>query len=76
MISVIDTGRGMPPDVRDSLFTAQAMSSKSLGTGLGTKIVKDVIDAHGGRITVQSEVGKGAAFEIFLPLDPEAPTPS
>ena len=76
MISVVDTGRGMPSEVRDSLFTVRAMSSKSLGTGLGTKIVKDVIDAHGGRITVRSEVGKGAAFEIFLPLDPEAPPPS
>jgi signal transduction histidine kinase len=76
MISVVDTGRGMPSEIRDSLFTVRAMSSKSLGTGLGTKIVKDVIDAHGGRITVQSEVGRGAAFEIFLPLDPEAPPPS
>lgn len=76
IISVIDTGRGMPHDVRDSLFTAQAMSSKRLGTGLGTKIVKDVIDAHGGRITVQSEVGEGTVFEIFLPLDPKSPPPS
>jgi signal transduction histidine kinase len=76
MISVIDTGRGMPPDVRDSLFTAQAMSSKRLGTGLGTKIVRDVIDAHGGRITVQSEVGGGTVFEIFLPLNPKSPPPT
>jgi signal transduction histidine kinase len=75
-ISVADTGRGMPPEVRDSLFTTQAMSRKRLGTGLGTKIVKDVIDAHRGRISVESEVGKGAIFQLFLPLtQEEAPTP-
>lgn len=75
-ISVADTGRGMPPEVRDSLFTTQAMSRKRLGTGLGTKIVKDVIDAHRGRISVESEVGKGAVFQLFLPLtQEEAPTP-
>jgi len=68
LISIADTGRGMPPEVRDSLFTVQAMSRKRLGTGLGTKIVKDVIDAHRGRISVESEVGKGAVFQLFLPL--------
>jgi signal transduction histidine kinase len=72
LISVVDTGRGMPPEVRDSLFTAQAMSRKRFGTGLGTKIVKDVVDAHRGRISVKSEVGKGAAFHLFLPLTQEA----
>ena len=72
LISIADTGRGMPPEVRDSLFTAQAMSRKRLGTGLGTKIVKDVVDAHRGRISVESEVGRGATFKLFLPLTQEA----
>jgi len=70
LISVADNGRGMPPEVRESLFTVKALSSKRFGTGLGTKIVKDVIDAHRGRITVESEEGKGTTFHIFLPLDP------
>ncbi|MDR4494221.1 MAG: PAS domain S-box protein [Nitrospirales bacterium] len=65
---VADTGRGMPPEVRDRLFTPQAISTKKEGTGLGTKIVKDVVDLHHGRIRVESEIGKGSTFYILLPL--------
>lgn len=70
VISVSDTGRGMPPEVRDRLFTSQAISTKPRGTGLGTKIVKDVVDAHKGSINVESELGKGTTFHLRLPLDP------
>ena len=75
-IEVVDTGRGMPAEIRDSLFTASAMSQKKGGTGLGTKIVKDVIDAHQGKITVESEPGQGTTFNINLPIAPVShPTP-
>jgi len=67
---VRDTGRGMPPEVRDSLFTKHVISRKPGGTGLGTKIVKDVIDSHGGWIKVESEVGKGTTFVFGLPFQP------
>ena len=67
-VSVADTGRGMPADVRDSLFTARAISRKPGGTGLGTKIIKDVVDAHRGQITVQSEEGVGTTFILLLPV--------
>jgi signal transduction histidine kinase len=67
-ISVTDTGRGMPPEIRDSLFTSRAISRKAGGTGLGTKIVKDVVDAHKGHINVESEVGKGTTFRLIFPL--------
>lgn len=70
LLSVADTGRGMPPEVRDRLFTARAVSTKKGGTGLGTKIVKDVVDAHKGSITVESQVGVGTTFHLRLPLDP------
>jgi signal transduction histidine kinase len=70
LLSVADTGKGMPPEIRDRLFTARAISSKKSGTGLGTKIVKDVVDVHHGQITVESEVGKGTTFHLRLPLDP------
>ncbi len=67
-LSVEDTGRGMPPEVRDSLFTKDVVSRRAGGTGLGTKIVRDVIDAHGGTIRVESEEGKGTTIHIGLPV--------
>ena len=70
VVSVIDTGGGMPPDVRDRLFTKRAISTKPGGTGLGTKIVKDVVDAHGGTIWVESELGAGTKIHIRLPHAP------
>jgi|GEM_PF-244832 len=75
ILSVVDTGKGMSPEVRDSLFTYQAISRKVGGTGLGTKIVKDVVDAHGGTITVESEQGVGTSFHITLPVDGPSPGP-
>ncbi|MGV7227163.1 MAG: PAS domain S-box protein [Nitrospirales bacterium] len=68
VIRVVDTGGGMPPDIRDRLFTKGAISGKPGGTGLGTRIVKDVVVAHGGTITVDSEVGKGTTFTMELPI--------
>ena len=67
-LAVQDTGKGMPPEVRDNLFTKRLVSRKSGGTGLGTKIVKDAVDTHGGQITVDSEEGKGTTFFIRLPI--------
>lgn len=67
-LTVADTGRGMPQEVRDRLFTPQTISTKKTGTGLGTKIVKDVIDVHHGNIRVESEEGKGTTFHIWLPI--------
>jgi signal transduction histidine kinase len=68
MIEVTDTGNGMPEDVRSKLFTDNAKSTKPGGTGLGTRIVKNVVDAHGGTVSVVSEVGKGSTFTIKLPI--------
>jgi signal transduction histidine kinase len=68
LISVADTGRGIPPEVLRTLFTARTISHKAGGTGLGTKIVKDVVDAHGGQVTVESQVGGGTTFHLRFPL--------
>jgi signal transduction histidine kinase len=70
IISVIDTGRGMPPEILKSLFTDRAISRKPWGTGLGTKIIKDVVNAHGGQISVDSEEGIGTTFNLRLPVRP------
>lgn len=72
-VAVSDTGRGMPPEVVQSLFSSRAISRKPGGTGLGTKIVKDVVDAHRGEVTVQSRVGKGTVFSLKLPRNPGGP---
>jgi signal transduction histidine kinase len=67
-ITVADTGKGIPPEVCEKLFTDQAVSTKPGGTGLGTRIVRKVVDAHGGRIRIESRLGEGATFTITLPL--------
>lgn len=69
-LTVSDTGRGMPPQIQNSLFTPYPISDKLGGIGLGFKIVKNVIEAHKGEITVASEVGRGTTFTIRLPFDP------
>src|SRR5262249_23282350 len=69
-LSVIDTGRGMPKDVLMSLFTTRTISRKHGGTGLGTKIVKDAVEAHGGTISVESQEGIGTSFHLSLPVSP------
>ena len=74
-VTIKDTGKGMLPEIRDTLFTPAAKSSKRGGTGLGTKIVKDVVDAHHGRITVESVLGVGTTFHIYLPLRPPGASP-
>ena len=68
-LRVADTGKGMPAEIRDHLFTNRLLTSKSGGTGLGTKIIKDVVEMHGGRITVDSEPGRGTTFDIRLPIE-------
>jgi signal transduction histidine kinase len=70
LLAVIDTGRGIPPEVQETLFTDRAISLKPGGTGLGTRIVKDAITVHGGEITVESELGAGTTFAIRLPRKP------
>ena len=70
VVSVVDTGPGMPEEVRQSLFTNRVVSRKPGGTGLGTKIVKDVVDSHGGEISVESQMGVGTTFNIRLPIHP------
>lgn len=68
-VDCADTGSGMPENVRKKLFTDDAISTKPMGTGLGTRIVKNVVDAHQGTIWVESEEGKGTTISFRIPLD-------
>lgn len=71
VIEVADTGGGMPEEVRAKLFTDDAISTKPGGTGLGTRIIGNVVEAHGGTIGVESEIGQGSTFTVRLPLERE-----
>jgi len=66
-INVADTGTGIPPENISKLFEP-LFTTKSRGVGLGLAIVKSVIEAHGGTIAVESDVGRGSKFCIALPL--------
>lgn len=68
IIEVIDTGGGISPEAVRQIFDAY-YSTKKGGTGLGLAMAKRIAEEHGGRITVDSEVGKGSAFQIHLPLN-------
>jgi len=70
---VRDTGIGIPPEVRENIFTEffRASNAKDLnipGTGLGLAIVKQIIEKVGGKISFESEIGKGAQFSFILPI--------
>jgi signal transduction histidine kinase len=70
-VAVEDTGPGIPPAARERLFRP-FVSGSAGGTGLGLAIAKEISTALGGRIILQSEVGKGSRFELVLPADVEA----
>lgn len=66
-LSLIDTGQGMPPDVLARVFRP-FFSTKPGGSGLGLATARKIVEAHGGTIAVQSEVGRGTKFTIRLPV--------
>mgnify|MGYP001066861041 FL=1 len=72
VFAVSDTGPGIPPEALPHLFeqfyTARTSSSThNIGVGLGLPIAQGIAAAHGGRITVESEVGRGSTFRVWLP---------
>ena len=72
-VVVTDSGRGIPEDYLERVFEPFfSTKGEGKGTGLGLSIVKNIIEQHGGSISVSSEVGAGTAFEVVLPcrLDP------
>ena len=68
-VSVTDTGCGIPAEnfrrIFDPFFTTKKIGT---GTGLGLSVSHGIVEAHGGTIEVESEVGKGSTFRVQLPL--------
>ncbi|MBW1989966.1 MAG: PAS domain-containing protein [Deltaproteobacteria bacterium] len=67
-LSVSDTGRGMDAAAMKKIFDPY-YTTKPTGTGLGLAVVHKIVESHGGKITVQSEPGQGAAFTVILPVE-------
>ena len=75
-ISIVDTGCGIPEKnlkrIFDPFFTSKDVGK---GTGLGLSVSHGIVEAHGGLIDVQSKVGEGSTFRVFLPLTVPAAAP-
>ncbi|MGE0322034.1 MAG: ATP-binding protein [Polyangiaceae bacterium] len=70
VVSVADQGPGVPEARRDKIFERfYTTEAEQGGTGLGLAIVDTVARAHGGKVTLESEVGQGARFSVWLPRD-------
>lgn len=68
-IEITDTGVGMTEEAKSKIFKP-FFSTKRNGTGLGLPTVKRILDRIGGRVSVESEPGKGSSFRLFLPVNP------
>ena len=72
-VSVADTGVGIPAEnlarVFEPFFTTKPVGK---GTGLGMSLSYGIVSRHGGRIEVESELGKGTCFKVWIPIEPEA----
>jgi signal transduction histidine kinase len=76
-VSVTDTGPGIAPEDRDRIFEEFQQTEIGVrqreGTGLGLALSKRLVELHGGRIWVESEIGRGSRFVFTLPVREEAP---
>ena len=73
VLSVADQGLGIPPDELGIIFQpfgrARHTSHLARGAGLGLYVVKEIVEAHGGHVSIHSEVGAGTTVHVVLPLD-------
>src|SRR3972149_1306950 len=73
IINVTDTGIGIPEDeirkIFDRFYRVDASRGQTVGSGLGLSIVRAIVESHGGRMEVESTLGKGSIFRVFLPKE-------
>jgi len=68
LIGVADNGRGMDAEAREQMLVAFKTGDKRRGSGIGLPTVVDIVERHGGRLEIDSALGKGSTFTIALPL--------
>jgi PAS domain S-box-containing protein len=68
-IEVRDNGEGMSEEVRAKIFTPFFSTKKKKGTGMGLAVASRIVASHGGKILVDSEMGRGTVFRVLLPYD-------
>jgi len=71
LVSVSDTGVGLPPEQTDQIFNA-FFSTKPHGTGMGLRISRSIVESHGGRLWAADNSRRGASFHFALPTKIEA----
>ena len=70
VVAITDSGQGIPSEIKEQIFTPFfTTKAAGEGSGLGLDIVKKIIDKHDGKIEVDSEVGFGATFSVWLPME-------
>jgi signal transduction histidine kinase len=69
-IDLSDTGRGIPAELQPRIYEPFFTHGKPRGIGLGMSITRKIVEEHGGRILLESEVGRGTTFTLCLPADP------
>jgi signal transduction histidine kinase len=79
IVEVADDGPGIPPEdlphIFEKMYRVEKESTRAVeGSGLGLSIVKRIVELHGGRIAVESTVGKGTTFRVRLPLAEASPS--
>jgi signal transduction histidine kinase len=75
IFTVTDSGPGIPPDVKDKVFDwfeSHSHGSRHRGAGLGLSLVKSFVELHGGKVDVNSIVGKGTTVTCNFPVDQAA----
>lgn len=67
LFAVTDNGPGISEEMKEKIFTPFESKKSKFGTGLGMPIAKQVIDQHSGRIEIDTEIGRGTTFNVYLP---------
>ena len=68
LITVWDNGSGVPEDIKEHIFEPFVTTKGNHGRGLGLGVTQEIVSYHGGRIEMESEIGRGSNFTIYLPL--------